>query len=376
MNQTPMKGYKRPIRISVFASIENPHFLSIFDVSDNLNKTETHCYYFNEMPQHRKALGWKTRKNSQLVSKNPISYFKAIHKAFRADHIFLLGIGASVPWLPLAGAIAVLLNKRLVIASEGLKKINTNPFLKLFLKPIYNRESIAFLAIGFKAHEDFQKLGMTRVQYYKFGFAEAAYNVINKHKQTSGNISVLSVGQLIERKNFQRILHSLSRYNGDKQIDYRIAGEGPLRESLQTQSKSLPPNIRLELLGNQSKECLDELFAEANIFTLPSEYDGWGVVVNQAVANGLPTLLSEGVRSGEGHLVKNGFNGYIFRNDSELDHAFHSLIDDSQKRNLLSRNCKEIWSKWNTQEIARRLCEFISDKRGSYNDGGPFSRIN
>ena len=57
---------------------------------------------------------------------------------------------------------------------------------------------------------------------------------------------------------------------------------------------------------------MPRFFAQADVFVLPSRYDGWGVVVNQAIGAGLPVICSDMV--GAGHdLVDEDVNGLKFR---------------------------------------------------------------
>ena len=61
--------------------------------------------------------------------------------------------------------------------------------------------------------------------------------------------------------------------------------------------KALPPEVRarVEYAGFQPPEALPRYFAQADVFVLPSRYDGWGVVVNQAIGAGLPVVCSDAV---------------------------------------------------------------------------------
>jgi glycosyltransferase involved in cell wall biosynthesis len=49
-------------------------------------------------------------------------------------------------------------------------------------------------------------------------------------------------------------------------------------------------------------------FARSDVFVLPSRHDGWGVVVNQALATGVPIITSDAVGAGLDY-VENGING-------------------------------------------------------------------
>ena len=69
-----------------------------------------------------------------------------------------------------------------------------------------------------------------------------------------------------------------------------------------------PVRERVEYAGFQPPEALPRHFARADVFILPSRYDGWGVVVNQALGAGLPIICSDA--AGAAHdLVKPGVNG-------------------------------------------------------------------
>ena len=77
---------------------------------------------------------------------------------------------------------------------------------------------------------------------------------------------------------------------------------------------ALPPTVRERsaYAGFQPPEELPRFFAKADVFVLPSRYDGWGVVVNQAIAAGLPVICSDMV--GAGHdLVDEEKNGLKFQ---------------------------------------------------------------
>jgi len=66
----------------------------------------------------------------------------------------------------------------------------------------------------------------------------------------------------------------------------------------------------IEYAGFQPPERLPEFFDQGDIFVLPSSYDGWGVVVNQALGAGLPLICSTAVGSAY-DLLDPEVNGYL-----------------------------------------------------------------
>jgi glycosyltransferase involved in cell wall biosynthesis len=75
---------------------------------------------------------------------------------------------------------------------------------------------------------------------------------------------------------------------------------------------------RITYAGFQPPDALPGFFARADVFVLPSRYDGWGVVVNQALGAGLPILLSDQVGAAY-DLLAAGENGDWFEADDPLE---------------------------------------------------------
>jgi len=126
---------------------------------------------------------------------------------------------------------------------------------------------------------------------------------------------LLYVGQLTTRKGLQPFLTVLSEWlqkHSLERCEFWIAGDGPLREELG--KFPAPPQLRLRFLGSVAYEKLPELYAQGGIFVFPTLADEWGVVVNEALAAGLPILGSLYSQAME-ELVQDGLNGWTFRPD-------------------------------------------------------------
>jgi glycosyltransferase involved in cell wall biosynthesis len=125
----------------------------------------------------------------------------------------------------------------------------------------------------------------------------------------------LYVGQLIARKGLAPFLTVLSGWlskHPGEECEFWIAGDGPLRGELE--KFPAPPQLRLRFLGSVAYEKLSELYAQGGIYVFPTLADEWGVVVNEAMAAGLPVLGSIYSQAVE-ELVKEGLTGWTFRPD-------------------------------------------------------------
>ena len=128
-------------------------------------------------------------------------------------------------------------------------------------------------------------------------------------------IRFLYCGQLIKRKGVDLLLEAFTRLVEEgSDITLTLAGEGPLRKTLET---SLPKKVaeRVLFLGFRPVDDLPKIFAESDIFILPSRHDGWGVVVNQAVATGMPVIATNQVGAANDLVIPNE-NGFCIEADS------------------------------------------------------------
>ena len=80
---------------------------------------------------------------------------------------------------------------------------------------------------------------------------------------------------------------------------------------------------KIGLRGLSSPRNLPAYFAQADVFVLPSRHDGWGVVVNQALAAGLPIIASDAVGAGLDY-VENGINGVTVK-AGDVDELYGAL---------------------------------------------------
>lgn len=123
--------------------------------------------------------------------------------------------------------------------------------------------------------------------------------------------TILFCGQMIARKGVDILLqafHSLIEYG--LEVKLLLVGQ---EAELPQMMESLPQQTRqnIEYAGFQAPEDLPGFFRQADLFVLPSRYDGWGVVVNQAIGAGLPIICSDTVGAAY-DLIKPGENGYLF----------------------------------------------------------------
>jgi glycosyltransferase involved in cell wall biosynthesis len=135
-----------------------------------------------------------------------------------------------------------------------------------------------------------------------------------------------------------------------------LVGDGPLRGELEAQVARLGLDSAVQFPGFRQYDELPPYYGLAEAFILPSTHEQWGLVVNEAMAAGLPVLVSE--RCGcTPDLVAEGENGTTFDpyDAAAIAEALRALPDDEEKRRAMGRDSRERIRAWTPETFARNL---------------------
>jgi glycosyltransferase involved in cell wall biosynthesis len=156
----------------------------------------------------------------------------------------------------------------------------------------------------------------------------------------------LYCGQLVHRKGVDLLVRAFARLaQRHEHVRLRLVGDGELLPDLRTR---VPESVRgrIEFTGFLQVNQLPAQFADADVFLLPSRHDGWGVVVNQALAAGLAVVCSDAV--GATDLVAPGENGLIVPAGDEdaLYRAMDELAADPEKTRRFAERSRTAATDW------------------------------
>jgi glycosyltransferase involved in cell wall biosynthesis len=161
---------------------------------------------------------------------------------------------------------------------------------------------------------------------------------------------VLYCAKLQRWKRPEDLLEAFSRANvpGSYLV---FAGDGPLRAPLEKLAKNLGITERVRFLGFVNQTGLPGVYVASDLLVLPSDYEPFGVVVNEAMLCGCPAVVSD--RVGAKHdLVREGETGRVFPcGDIEaLANILRSLLGERSQLERFSEAAKERMKTW-TPEI-------------------------
>lgn len=167
---------------------------------------------------------------------------------------------------------------------------------------------------------------------------------------------VVGVGSFTFRKGWDILLNSIS----DTNVGYYIIGGKPQKDYLDIVAQRDLTNVHFVEFCD--KERVYNYYRAADVFCLPTREDIWGLVVNEAMANGLPVITTFECNAGLS-LVKEGYNGYLFEAKSknaigQLSYLLHKILynDDISK---LSANSIKIISEYTIEKMADSYIEVL-----------------
>ncbi len=121
---------------------------------------------------------------------------------------------------------------------------------------------------------------------------------------------ILFCGKLQPWKRPLDLLRAFAQAN-IRQARLIFAGEGPLRAELETQVRSLGISERVRFLGFVNQSQLPAIYASADMVVLPSGYEPFAVVVNEAMCCGCPVAASDHVGAAR-DLITHGSTGFVY----------------------------------------------------------------
>jgi len=139
-----------------------------------------------------------------------------------------------------------------------------------------------------------------------------------------------------------------------------MSGEGALRTELEAEAKTLKVAERVRFLGFVNQSELPSVYRSADLFILPSEYEPFGVVVNEAMLCGCPVAVSDRVGAGY-DLVNNGKTGFVYScgDVDALAGLFQEVFSNRERLKQMKEAASKRMESWSPYENVEALVEAI-----------------
>ncbi len=183
--------------------------------------------------------------------------------------------------------------------------------------------------------------------------------VINNN---TNSLNILYVGWLEKQKGINELLHSCNDLISDYNIKIQLIGDGSLRNNIESYIVEKNIQNNFSLLGWLNDEEILSNLKKADIFVLPSWYEGMPNALIEALASGLPTIsTSVGIISD--YIIDN-YNGILVqpKNQLNLKKAIEKTINDVNLRNKLSKNGIDLAENLFSEDVSlKKLSDIIKE---------------
>ncbi len=214
---------------------------------------------------------------------------------------------------------------------------------KIYLKSLFRHRFCYGIPGGTLQQENFEYYGIPKERNFIRPMSVSENRILNAYdnlpsKETikekhglTGKRTYLFVGRLEEVKNVALLIDAFAEIKKQKkEIALFIVGDGTLRQSLEDKAAKLRLTD-VHFAGYQAFPALIEYYKAADVFVLPSQFEPWGLVVNEAMICGLPIILSSQVGC-RADLLANDENGFLFESGNK--DALVSVMSKTLQSNL------------------------------------------
>src|SRR5579872_624059 len=177
----------------------------------------------------------------------------------------------------------------------------------------------------------------------------------------------LFAGRLVREKGVFELLSAYAKLDKAlrQEIGLVFVGDGAARHALEAESSRVEPGT-VKFAGFAQREQLASYYALADMLILPTYTDTWGLVVNEAMACGLPVILSEAAGCGA-DLVTDNWNGRIVppKDVKALAFAMGALASQTDRLARMSVNSKSRILEYSPGEWCRGIVRMMEAAGGS-----------
>jgi glycosyltransferase involved in cell wall biosynthesis len=284
----------------------------------------------------------------------------------RSYDIVVVG-GHSSPTEILAILYMKLKNIPFVASADGGFTARNEPALKRRLKKLLIQSARYWMVSGETTRKYLEFYGADPKRTYHYPFTsleekdvlpkpvEVAEKESYKQLLGIGGSLVLSVGRFIPLKGFDILLKAWSLVKHDN-ANLVMIGGGPEQPKYAEMIRDLELK-NVKVLDFMKKDELMLWYRAADVFVLPTRCDTWGLVINEAMAQGLPVITTSGALAGL-ELIRDGENGYVVpvEDADTLAEHIELLLSNNELRQSMAKCSNEIIR---SHTITNMACAYI-----------------
>lgn len=357
-----LSSFPAPYRIDVFSGLSQNYTLDIFFGTDK-DQNRSKSYFASKKTLHYYVIDNPEGKKYFIECVSDLTQYDLV-----LAYDWYLRYALKIEQKCIRHKIPYVINCDGAFIQKGR---SFNSFLKKAIKSYYVKHAALCLAGGTSAEEYFKYYGAKNANITRHNFSSLhADDILTKPISEKEKIerrkklglkdskAVMAVGQFIERKGFDVLINAWTDL--DEHYQLLLIGGGKEREKYEALIKKYRYQ-NIKILDFLSKKELVEFYRAANVFAMPTREDIWGLVINEAMAAGLPVISTNKCNAAV-ELVDDNLTGKIIDvDDNEALHdAMYSMLQlDDKEIEIMGQKVLEVASAYTIEEIvARHILNF------------------
>ena len=362
------------MRVLAITNVPVPYRVDFFnELAKNMDLTVLYEQSIEQQKHRDKS--WFAKKDIHyrsisLEKNNKISYWTLIKEINKAKNDIILMMGYSNPTA--RAAILWLKLRRIpyILTCDGALFKKENQLLR-FVKHFLIKGASMYLSTGEPLDRFLIYYGAKENKIRRIPFTTLwQEDIIDKPITVAVKESlrnqlgitekrvILSVGQFIYRKGYDILLNACKGL--DPSIGIYIVGGDATDEYIRMKEENHLDHVHF--VGFKIKDELKKYYMAADVFVLPTREDIWGLVINEALAYGLPVITTDRCIAGL-VLVKDGENGHIIKSDDieALKTAIEKTVMNDITLEKMSINSLAAIQEYTIENMAQKHNDFFKE---------------
>lgn len=173
-------------------------------------------------------------------------------------------------------------------------------------------------------------------------------------------VVILLVSKLIPRKRASDVIDAFAQLsNANPAAHLVLVGTGPQQAELEQRARANAPS-RVFFAGFQNQSKISAYYAASDIFVFPTSDEPWGLVLNEAMAAGLPVVTSDGAGAAPDLIADSGA-GYVYPAGDlpALALALKRLVDSKELRVSMGQRALAHIAQWDASRSANAIVDAV-----------------
>lgn len=290
------------------------------------------CFFYIRSEKEGRERSYETGPLPQnMVIVTPREFSRLISQ-LREFNPSLVVTSGQDPRIIVGAALWAMLTRRKLcyLSDSNFAEVQKKPFLsrliRRFVSYLYLRRMWCLLIIGTNNKSFYESCcGSAWLKQHSIRFPlphdPAPFHSIPlpEARVDSGKIVLLFLGRLVREKGVENLIRALALLPAGIRSGFQclIVGDGPMRPEIESLVAVEGLESAVEFLGTVPSDEAPGIFNRCDLFVLPSHYEPWGLVVNEALSSGKPVMAPEWVGAA-GDLIQDGVTGFVLSDNDPV----------------------------------------------------------